>query len=195
MISEESYIASAIQSYAVMLNRPAWLDESRLAMQIGVWRRLIQRQPGRGTVTDEHFEIAIAGLVEQNRALDVLPSHIVAEACRIAADDNDHVGRLYAAWESDSDMLLDEIGRLMSSASYGLPEFERDVAAIKVKVSSSVLSEDTVEAMLREIQNEHRNATAWYRRRETELAAAQPHVVVGDPSDVETVVADWLGGQ
>jgi hypothetical protein len=99
-------IASAINIYAVMLDRPAWLDPARMEAQMAVWSKL-----AGGPLSDDDVVEAIQTLLANGERRDVLPSSVVGLAKQIAAERAAKVGQLIAAWEfsmrrPNSDLLL-----------------------------------------------------------------------------------------
>jgi len=99
-------IASAINIYAVMLDRPAWLDPARMEAQMAVWSKL-----AGGPLSDDDVVEAIQTLLANGERRDVLPSSVVGLAKQIAAERTAKVGQLIAAWEfsmrrPNSDLLL-----------------------------------------------------------------------------------------
>lgn len=81
-LADDVTLKQAIDHYAVLLNRPAWLDGGRLDLQVRVWSGLVdyygEDQPGAVNINDFRQAI-IAGLTERD-SRDVLPSRIVQDA-------------------------------------------------------------------------------------------------------------------
>jgi hypothetical protein len=79
-------VREAIATYAVMLNRPQWLDESKMLLQEQVWRRLIERADGDTNLHIEHVELAIEGLIKDPEITDysINPVAIVGRAAHEA---------------------------------------------------------------------------------------------------------------
>lgn len=78
---DKQVLRTALVSYAVMLNRPAWLTPERLDMQQAVWARLIDAQDGDATIKLIDLETAITAELHGTRALnDITPTVIIDDA-------------------------------------------------------------------------------------------------------------------
>lgn len=188
MIADVTVIREAIQSYAVILNRPQWLDETRMLMQVAVWDRLVNAHRDRGTVGLHHFERAITQLTAEQRALDITVAQIVTRACSYAADETDIVARLYAAWEGGGQLLHDQATRFVHG-SIDLDTFRAEVNELQRMVALSVLDDSETEAIVSHLDLE-RGAVEEYVQ-----PSATPVLLPPDDEEVDAVVAEWLSGQ
>jgi hypothetical protein len=186
MITDSDTIQRAIEAYAVMLNRPQWLDESRLLMQETVWQRLVKAQPGHGTVTVDHVIAAIETLLRSTKPIDVTVPAIIEAACFLCRSENDQVARMYAAWEAGQPILLAASSRAMALGAAGLDELRRSAAEAAQLIAESVLDGHEVEQMLDQIDAERRQTEQAITATAGELPAAT--------EDAEGVISEWLHG-
>lgn len=86
-LKTDDTIDTALQHYAVLLNRPGWLDPGRLEVQRDVWLSLIHRLGGdrEGAVTVDDFDSAILTGLSGRDVHEVVPARIIAEAVGYAA--------------------------------------------------------------------------------------------------------------
>lgn len=86
-LKTDDTIDTALRHYAVLLNRPSWLDPGRLEVQRDVWLSLIHRLGGdrEGAVTIDDFDSAILTGLSGRDVHEVVPARIIAEAVGYAA--------------------------------------------------------------------------------------------------------------
>lgn len=84
--ASEATLPSAIERYAVYLNRPVWLDQARMEVQAQAWRSLVRYYGSdhAGSLTTADFEQAILINLASRPGIEVLPPRIVQDACGYA---------------------------------------------------------------------------------------------------------------
>lgn len=87
--AKDGTLKDAIEHYAVLFNRPAWLDPDRLDLQVRVWWGLVEHygedQPGAVSIKDfRQAMVAPTGAGERD-SREVLPAGIVRDAVGYAA--------------------------------------------------------------------------------------------------------------
>lgn len=107
-------LAQALASYAVMLNRPQWLDPARLLLQEQVWTRMVDRCPGRAEIRIEDFERSIEEQLVDTPPHAVTPPGIVEAAAAFAEQRRYLADRMVDEFAAGT-LMFSEVSKLNST--------------------------------------------------------------------------------
>jgi hypothetical protein len=174
-------LIDALASYAVLLNRPQWLDPAKSLLQEQVWSRMIQRADGVGEIRLDDFERAIEEHLDGNQPHTVTPSHVVNRAAELARHRTVLADRM-AAEHAAGNLLFSETSQLAVSGD--VAQFDRSVReAVRAVVQSGRPNEE-IERLVDAIESTQVMVTA---------ATEIEQLVSGDDdSDEAAVINEWL---
>jgi hypothetical protein len=124
MRATDETIRQAIATYAIQLNRVAWLAEDRLLLQQQVWRRMIESETGDAPIHLTHIDAAIGALLDDNKPIDVVPRLIVTKAAELARLEHRELALMVAAYELGASPISGVISRF--EATNDRETFERE---------------------------------------------------------------------
>ncbi len=129
-------IDQSVQAYAVMLNRPSWLDPARKDLQRKVWQHLIAGTK-HGRIIVDDVMTAIKAMMLTTSPQDILPSAIIEHAADMGARRARRVDLLIRVMESDhrDNLLIEQEERykriVQSDPALAASQLADDIAGIR----------------------------------------------------------------
>lgn len=163
---DPSVIDTAVAHYAVLLNRPTWLNPDHRELQRTVWLDLVDLfSAGRvGKLHVDDFAAAVVGLIGDGStsAQSVLPSVIVTNACQFAAnrgalareriDQTDEL-LIYTETARFADELTRARGNGPAAVAAAIARYREDVEAVRALLIDSGYDDDVINPRLSKIDD------------------------------------------